>query len=259
MSYTFPKGYLSPSQVTLWQTCGKCYELQYVEQRPTALGINLPLGGAVHKGVEHMRRVVLGGEIPDYEDVVETAVEYFEDDVQKAEEIDLGKLGSVGEAKDQVVATLRYLAPRLMRLDEQRGLVRTELDLDEFESPFPFPMKGRVDALYGPNPGECNAGADLKTAARADFPGESISLQIGIYREFIPVVWMVDQVTKARKPTLTTYELGDDGRDYVFDTVIDVADHISRGDFPARPSWMCRYSHGSPSFSVTTASYAEAS
>lgn len=253
--FTLPRGYLSPSQVTLYQTCPACYELQYVKKEPQPLSIALPLGGAVHYGIEYQRRQILAGEVPDYEDVVETAAGHFDDEVRRAESIDLGKLSSVGEAKDSVVKTLRFASPRLMTLDQQRGLVATELDLKDFPSPWPFEMRGRVDVLYGPGPGLCNAGADLKTAARADYPSEAISLQLGIYRESIPVAWYVDQVTKARQPLLTTYELGEDGRDYVWNTVIDIAEHISAGDFPPRPSFMCRYIHGSPSFSVLTAEY----
>lgn len=255
--YTLPKGYLSPSQINLYMACPACYELQYIHQQPSPTSIALPLGGAVHYGIEYQRRQVLAGEVPDYEDVVETGVEHFNDEVGRAESLDLGKLASTDEAKDQVARLLRFAAPRLMALDEKRGLVACELDLKDFgeNNPWPFPIVGRVDALYGPGPALVNLGTDTKTAARAEYPSESISLQLGIYREFIPVGWVVDQVTKTRSPQLTTYELADDGREYVLDTVLDVARHISAGDFPVRPSFMCRYVHGSPSFSITTADY----
>jgi len=133
--------------------------------------------------------------------------------------------------------------------------VAAELDLKDFPSPWPFPMHGRVDALYGPDPDHCDRGADLKTSGKQVTPTFAVALQMAIYRSMVPVTWLVDQVAKTKTPSLATYSLSDDGDDFVRELVLEVANRIAAGDFPARPGFLCKYAHGGPTFAVTVEGY----
>jgi hypothetical protein len=48
-------GWLSPSQVTEYLSCPSCYELGRIQHLPRPLGVNLPIGSAIHKAVEMAR------------------------------------------------------------------------------------------------------------------------------------------------------------------------------------------------------------
>lgn len=257
MTYTLPRGYLSPSAINRFRSCGRCYEMKYVLGLSAPVDAALPIGGAIHYGIEHMRRMLLEGIVADSEEVLDAAVEHFNDAV-KREDIDYGT-SSEGESRDTVAKTTRYLIPRMRRIDEQRGLVAVELDLDDFheQNPWPFPIKGRVDALYGPGPGLVNLGSDLKSSGKQVPPTEGNKIQAGIYREIVGVPWIIDQITKTKNPVLTQFELGEDTEDYVFDTVMGVAEDISAGIFRANPSYLCDFPHGGPSFTIVTADYKE--
>jgi hypothetical protein len=165
--------------------------------------------------------------------------------------LDLGAYGNVGEAKDHMVAIAKYVLPEIAKLDAARGLVAAELDLKDFPNPWPFPMAGRVDALYGPAPDLCHGGADLKTASKQMTPAFGAALQVAIYKSFLPVTWFIDQVAKTKVPSFATYVLSDDGDEFARELVLDVANRIAAGDFPARPGFLCRYGHPGPVFSVT--------
>src|ERR1700675_1109286 len=60
-AYTFPNttrdnpGWLSPSQITEFLRCAYCYKLNRIDHMARPLGINLPIGSAVHKAVEQAR------------------------------------------------------------------------------------------------------------------------------------------------------------------------------------------------------------
>jgi hypothetical protein len=112
-------------------------------------------------------------------------------------------------------------------------------------------MAGRVDALYGPEPEMCNAGADLKTSSKQMKPAFGAALQVAIYRSFLPVTWFIDQVAKTKLPSFVTYVLSDEGDEFVRDIVLDVANRIAAGDFPARPGFLCKYEHPGPVFTAT--------
>ena len=101
----------------------------------------------------------------------------------------------------------------------------------------------------------CDKGADLKTASKQQSPTFAVALQVAIYRSMVPVTWFVDQVAKTKTPSFVSYSLSDDGENFVHELVLEVADRICRGDFPARPGFLCKYEHGGPSFSVTVEGY----
>lgn len=262
--YVFPHSdHLSPSQVTEYLSCPACFKLNRIDRVPKPMSVALPIGGAVHKAVESMRGMVLAKNAEGrLEEAVDAAAWHFDKSLEVDEEtgaeilLDLTGYKTVGEAKDHTVAITRYALPEIAKLDAARGLVAAELDLKDFDNPWPFPMHGRVDALYGPEPELCSMGADLKTAGKQVSPSFAVALQLGIYRSFLPVPWMVDQVAKTKTPSLVTYSMSDDGDEFVREIVLDVADRICRGDFPARPGFLCKYAHPGPSFSVAIEGYA---
>ena len=49
MAYTLPKEYLSASQISLLQKCGRQYELRYVEGKKSHSNINMVSGSSIHK------------------------------------------------------------------------------------------------------------------------------------------------------------------------------------------------------------------
>jgi PD-(D/E)XK nuclease superfamily len=254
--YAFPHSdHLSPSQITEYLSCPECFRLNRIDRVPHPLSVALPIGGAVHKAVELQRGVILSKNAEGrLEEAIDAAAWHFDKSLD-VEEVDLSGYGSVGEAKDHAVAITRYVLPEIAKLDAQRGLVAAELDLRDFDNPWPFPMHGRVDALYGPSPDLCHGGADMKTASKQAKPAFAAALQIAIYRSFLPVTWFIDQVAKTKVPSLVTYVLSDDGDEFVRALVLDVADRIARGDFPPRPGFLCKYAHPGPSFSVTVEGY----
>lgn len=282
--WRFPHSdHLSPSQISEFLGCPLCFRLSRIDRVPHPLSVALPIGGAVHKAVEILRIARLknpNGVDSIFSDLPEAAAEHFDEsiesgadncdacwdksDVEKAKcehcngtgklavtTLDLAGYGSVGEAKDHAVAITRYVLPELARLDAARGLVAAELDLRDFDNPFPFPMHGRVDALYSSDGEHYTAGSDLKTSSKQQAPAFAAALQIGIYREFIPGAWFIDQVAKTQRPSFVTYSLDQGGAEFVYELVLDVANRICQGDFPARPGFLCKYAHPGPAFSVT--------
>src|SRR5258706_15018759 len=55
-------GWLSPSSITEFLRCSYCWKLNRIDHMARPLGINLPIGSAVHKAVEQARLAVVAGE-----------------------------------------------------------------------------------------------------------------------------------------------------------------------------------------------------
>lgn len=274
MSYQFPKGYLSPSQITRYLTCPACYSLEYVDHVAKPMSVNLPIGGAVHRAVEEMRRRRIDmGTTASTEEMVDLAVEHFTGDglgfdkeSQVEVELDLGKYETLDKAKDDVVRFVRYAVPELSTLDEQRGIIAAELDLKDIDAGnvWPFEMRGRIDALYGDS--ETMAPSilgDLKTSSKQQAPDINAAVQFGIYRHTFwknghELAVLADVLAKTKTPSLTTYSMSasDAEQANVERLVLDVAQRITEGYFPPRPGFLCSYSHGLPAFSVAVQGFA---
>jgi hypothetical protein len=279
-TYTFPnssaeyEGHLSPSQVTEFLSCGMCYYLNRVRKMPKPLSINLPIGSSIHKAVERAR-LNLGGDPGD------AAEQWFDQECSQptdpdsgAEvlEIDLGsKFDTLGKAKDSVVALARFVVPRILKLDAQRGkLAGAEFNLLSLPSPWPFKVEGRMDAIYvdfladHTKPELASLSSDLKTSSKQEPPDEFTSIGQGMYRQFwtsrdLPMGILADVASKAAKPSLVTYALTTDdyGQKLVYQTVMEVAEDISAGRFRPRPNWRCSYLHGFNEFQVAVSGFPE--
>lgn len=269
-----PRGYLSPSQVQRYMACPRCYFEEYVLQRERKIGVALPIGGAVHRGIEFARRRLLYGVAWETEEVVEVALDHFE---REHQEVDLGKFVSVGAARDEVARLLEWSTPRLLALDAQRRLSNVEvwvcsdpalltepekrhphLPYDKVAAAFPVPVKSRLDAIYA----EQRVVSDLKTASSKGMP-QGAAFQLGFYLlPFVfhnrPAAGLIDVLVKTKEPALQHYALSDVDAAVMHATITDVAECISEGYFPARPGMFCSYDHGFPALSVAVDGFKEA-
>lgn len=277
-------GWLSPSSITEFLRCGYCWKLNRIDRMPRPLGINLPIGSALHKAVE-LARLNVSGTITQsgVASVVDVAGDWFDQEIAQPVdpetgeplevlEIDLGsKFDSIGKAKDAAVALARFAVPEILKLDRQRGkIVAVEYNLSTLESPYPFAVQGRLDALYADwlteiKPEDATIMADLKSSSRQAAPDEYVAIAQSIYEEFWhhrgkPLAVLADVVSKTKTPDVVTYPLtiDDYGRDLVHQTVLEVADDISAGRFRMRPNFLCPYIHGLPEFQVAVSGFPEA-
>lgn len=272
-----PKGYLSPSQVQRYMSCPACYFLEYIEQRERPVGVALPIGGAVHRGIEFARRRLLAKRAWELDEVIAVGVDHFDQD--RNEEVDLGKFPDRGAVKDEVARLLEWATPPLLELDAQRKLAAVEVWvvsdpalLNEAErrhqhlphemvaEAFPCPVKGRLDAIYGGI--DRRTVADLKTASRRGVP-QGAGFQLAFY--LMPFLYhgrqtagYIDVLVKSTEPTLQTFALGKVELQTMRDTITDVAECIDAGYFPPRPSMYCNFDHGFPSMTVAVDGYKEA-
>jgi hypothetical protein len=273
MGYTLPRGYLSPSAINKYLACPACYEAEYILNQPKKLGSALFLGGAVHKAVEHMRSAVLLARTYDFDDALQAAADYFDKETERSSDIELAKgYDSLGAVKDHAVELSSFVLQELCRLDGQRGLIAAELTVASSESllegagsnsvcwnAFGFPFKARIDAVYGREDGTPTGYSDLKTTSSQRKPDFKATLQMWMYGQSLrphALTGFVDQVGKTKTPTLRAYTLDQPGYGYqhedpMYLLVTDVAEQISEGYFPPRPSENCDYDHGLPRFTLT--------
>jgi hypothetical protein len=101
---------------------------------------------------------------------------------------------------------------------------------------------------------------DTKTTSRTGEPDVYSAMQLGLYgmpdymrhRRLIPLA--IDQHVKTKTMFHTDYWALGVTADHILrirDLVINAAEGISAGRFPARPGWWCRYgreAHALPSF-----------
>lgn len=269
-TYRFPNavgddpGWLSPSQVTSYLRCPQCYYLERIERIPRPLGISLVVGSTVHKAVEYARSTSLA--VPGI--MLDVATDFFDNEASTPADaetgaeliLDLGSAySSLGQAKDHALELAKFAVPRILELDRQRGnIAAVEFNLETLPSPWPFGIHARVDCLYGPTAELATISSDLKTSKNQAKPDEYTALAQSMYEAFwhareLPLTTAVDVVSKGKHPDLQTYWLDLDAgrRQRAYDTVMQVADAICRGDFPARPGWWCSYEHGWPEFQAT--------
>lgn len=262
--YALPKGHLSPTQVTRMLSCGACYEAEYVLRIPKAVSINLPIGGAVHKGIEWMRMERLARRPVKVGEAAEFAVSHFESETTlSADEesgveltIDLGSTyKSLDAGKDKVNDLVRFALNEIAKLDDARGgVAAVELDLINYPTPYPFEFHGRIDALYGRTVHEPTGISDLKTSKdRNKAPDTDAAIQLTLYSEFFPgIPVLADVLSKTQPPELHAWRLRVDDavRARVHTLVLNVAENISAGRFLPNPSWKCNYTHGLPEFAA---------
>lgn len=282
-SYRFPNatddhdGWLTPTGIADFMRCPRCWEIANVLKAPRPIGIDLPIGRVIHRAIEFARGEHMAQRSVKMGEVREMSGELFDEecstpaDAETGSEVilDLGKHESIGEAKDQALRMVAYFVPELLRLDATRGVViATEFRLYDLPSPFPFPIHGKVDALYAPRqtaPEFATLMADLKSSGRrpstkSGKPDEFTAITQTIYEMHwhhrgLPLTALADVAFKGDPPELGVFGLSVDAasRQTVYGEVVAVANDICAGRFPIRPSWACKFSHGLPEFRSTIA------
>lgn len=292
MSYNLPRGYLSPSAINQYLACPECFRLEYVDKVPKPLSINFPVGGALHASLDRARNLMMKSPIEqaDIEDCISFGLKQFDEEVQRSQSdvpADLGKYKNIDDARHAAEFLSDYAIRAITPLDKDRGLIGSEVIICSDESllneeekkldripedivqrVFPFPFKGRIDAVYAENgDGIVTAIQDTKTKSKRGAPYDDAVVQMSLYRrpfqQWKPVPGknhslfatssvetIVDVVYKTKYPSLVTYALSHDSDDLIFRMVMGAVEGISRGDFPPRPSWACNYGHGLPIFVV---------
>lgn len=95
-----PRGYLSPSQVTMFLKCPRSWELAYVEKKPRRTVARMFQGIFVHQGVEAvLKERLLNGKLPPLELATDTFSDAFEQSkklIDDWEEEDEGSVKDVG-------------------------------------------------------------------------------------------------------------------------------------------------------------------
>lgn len=286
-----PPGTLTSTAITGWMTCARCWAHDNIQHLPKPTSVHFAIGTTVHHAAELVGKYVLDiADVrqfqqyhqPNLDEILTRSLEVFDREIWKEADRNGTERrpptqAEAGEAKDIAVRVSKAIIPAIHSLYRQRGLVALEYELPAHLNPFPFPMTGRCDAISG-GPKRGNLPlilSDIKTAAQQRRPDQNNRVQGGIYALFvgkadIPPMVLFDTVSKTLKPSLVSYKLGPEGADYmtssqlqvVYDTVMEVASHISDGykaylvgdwrtyyaNFPIGQGWNGRHDadHGLP-------------
>lgn len=281
MTYTFPTGYLSVSQIDKYIKCPACYELQYVQKMRAPTSIDALIGRSFHTGVEAARRDILTGtHFGLLDEYVDETIATFNSEVTNLADpesgaeivLDMGRnFKTIGEARDMAAKLAQEGLPQLIQLDHACGLVAVEQRVmglglpwdqqeveyqqrNKIEPIFPFKVYARLDALY-----KNNTIRDVKTAGKKGDPTFANGLQLALemapwLRAGVMLQGAIDRIVKYKdKPVeLTTYWVSVDQEKlrHARDLVLQVAEGISAGRFPPRPDWSCNFDHNLPSFRI---------
>lgn len=276
--------YLSPSSIKEYRNCPRCWYENRVLRQPKPASIHFAIGGAVHRAVEVVIEKYLNGTqaLPDEAEQMasdefdDKAVAVTDEDGLEVAGLDLGPYPDLGVAKDDALRFARLAVEVLPPLYVLRGIIRTELDMSELpaeilRAAFPFRVKGRMDAVYGTGD-DANGVTDTKTSSKRGAPDMNDRLQVAMYglpAHMAGVEWRVgfDVLVKNKvTPYIETYWANGDGylthEQYMAarDIVLDVAEHINRGDFPIGQGWAGTrhdYQHHLPEFSLAVSGFAE--
>jgi hypothetical protein len=281
-----PPGTLTSTAITGWMTCARCWAHDNIQHLTKSASTSFAVGTTVHHIAELVGTLFLQEDIglpsPELQsDILERSMAVFDREVSKpcdrngTERVPPTDEEAVA-GKNTAYAVSQFAIPHLYRLFRERVLVTQEYVLPSFLNPFPFPMTGRCDAIYGGvKVGRPLMIGDFKTAGQRRRPDLNNRLQGGIYCLFVeqggerPIV-VFDTFTKTAQPKLDSYTLGLEGHPRMSDpelmtireTVTDVAAAISDGYqawldqdwqafrrcFPIGQGWNGRhdYDHGLP-------------
>lgn len=248
--YTLPQGYLSYSQVDLYQKCGARYEMKYVQKRATRTSSSQARGKTVHSVLEQLHRLRKYGEVPSWNLTKGLIEDALKENMREVEEWD-DKVSSVEHARVGAEAALKiYVDTRLPIMDVRAIETKIEININER-----VPFLGYIDVIedggVDPGPGHLYGPADsvrdVKTTTKEYGKGEIInSLQLSLYAGAtnVPSVAYDLLITPPKGParyvehtsSRTATEI-----QHAFDVVEDAARGISAGIFPrtSPQNWMC--------------------
>lgn len=252
--FELPKGYASPSQCNTYRDCPRCYFHAVIQQIPKPTSIHFAIGGGLHKTGELIGlKVIAGEEITKGDDsaFLDAAAADFEerlacpvDDEGNPVEFQLegGKYTDTGQAKDDMAKYARVLVEKLPPLFRERGLIAVEMDLADLPdevlaAAFPFPVKGRIDHVYGDREANAATGSgDLKSSSKMTGPDENGILQFcwyGLPAHLAGQPWWTacDIIAKKVTPEFGTYL--PNGTGYLTDLQYNAAREIIEDTFYA--------------------------
>lgn len=264
--YELPTGYLSVSQVNLYNECPERYRRKYVEGNRTPGSSNLSQGRLVHEVIDRLNKYKIshGGAVPPAElgqDIISDIGADFFDDVATWDPRNPSQEHAIHYAREIVTLYTRDLLPRLdIRAAELEvfGLVNEAV-----------PFLGYIDIV---TVGEANKdleAADPSLDRRAVKPGDMIgdfkvtgrnygkhrvanSLQLSVYAGLtrtrdVGYYLLIDRSDRNREanrsPQIKTHKSTrtDTEIRHAYNVVERTAQAISAGNFPLTnpESWMC--------------------
>lgn len=278
--WTFPRGYLSPSQVYSMVVCGRCFELKYVENVPEPPSKNFAIGSAVHAAVQRQRERMLDQAELDDEEAVQAASDAYDEHVRKGLESyqaltqpDLWPEGTevdLAPYKDEALQIAQFATQALRAVDEETQIIAVEqrifglgqpMDEEEaalmaevgIEPILPFKFNARSDLIARTRETQTLVKADLKTAGDRRKPEWWPRLQLTLYslperRNGLDVLLRVDQIVKGQRLYLPRMlePVTPEWEARALQIVMDAAEDISVGRFRCRPSFSCSFHHGMP-------------
>lgn len=253
--YTLPSGYLSVSQIGLWQKCGERYRRNYVENMKRPTSSNLGQGKLVHRAVEGLLAYKIANkqEMPPAEmgqDLVTLHMTEMTQDIEvwdpKVPTMEALETSSRELVKMYTEERLPTALPRAVELKITavfRGRVPFIGYVDHVE-------QSPIDLEY-PDPTEpvkirlSDSVRDLKSTGRKYGPSTvEDSLQLTTYATALGVENVgFDLLVLKKKNEFVKQDAfrTPDAKEHALDVVEDVAQAITKGVFPrADPeSWMC--------------------
>lgn len=254
-TWTLPGGKLSMSRARLFDACPRCFWEQYVMQRPQRVHIALPVGSAVHAGVQHVRAALLkAASLPTTDEVLDVTRDALTYELGRVERELLDADLTDDQAADQSVALVKAALTEILPREAEIGVAAVEVAID-YEDVFPFVFEAYADVILSDLTLK-----DLKTSKTIKAPDMFAEFQLGAYglpwhRAGQQVQLQVDQIVKPSprqpEPRVAAYPiLADAGRfNAVEHWLLETADAISscmeRDHWPIRLSnYSHRFTHG---------------
>jgi len=272
--YTLPRGYLSPTQVSKYRDCPRCFECEYIlgQLRPRSAGAIV--GMVLHSVIDYMGQIWIDpqqeaagrNELRDMvvEQLGKALVWCRDNEV----EINIGRYESTERMQEAMLRAVPVIMRLFPHLWEERQLTATEQKIEDVgKNPFPFPVTGRIDQVYS----QGRMLGDVKTAYSAGGPNSDAVIQLAVYGLFLggPALaadsLVVRPASSKGVPDVCTYWangtgiISEDQYRKIYDLVVDTAARISRGDFPIGKGVFGRhdFDHGFPSFSLAIRGFKE--
>ena len=252
--YNLPKNKVSFSSLRMFNQCAECWMRQYLENEPGRVSIALPFGVSVHEGLAEARRQQIGDQSFGG-DPAEVAADVFEHEIEEIDPalLDLGATGYSDplKAKDDVVRLVQHGIDHI--LPHEVGRILEVECRPDFGSLFGFTVDGYIDVMLRSESGGILL-KDLKTAKDKREPDvwgkiqlrlyslpwflaeQSVDLQLDTLTKQKPSAYIPTAVEGTSAQYMATYE-------WVLKTAGAISSAMESGDFPASPSWFCKYPH----------------
>lgn len=227
-----PVGFLSPSAVSMFQSCGHAFYLRYVK------GLKMPPSVAMVEGISHHKWLEFNNnhKLQKGRDVtVAVAEEVFQEDWKKRSQ-------NAGDRSPKSVNDIskraKPLIQRYMTIIAPALIPKVaEVQADAIVAGVPMMLK--IDVVTNKN-----AVLDYKVSSRKKSKNDVLnSLQLPLYAAVMKAkrAGLVSMVHTKNEVAQETHPFGQHELDWAGEVVASVADAIGKGSFPKAPpdSWKC--------------------